>query len=1138
MSDQTPQEYILGIDLGSNSLGWALIKTVDGKPLGFFDQDGVPALGARVYDAATAGDRESGKEKTKNVDRRDARHARRQTRRRTQRTRDVFLLLQRAELLPRDGMTSHVDRQKILENLDKAIFASDWFKGITSAHGHLEHTKRCSECHRLRQVMPYLLRASALNEKLEKHQLGRAFYHLAQRRGFLSNRKSAPKADDDEGKVYKGINALLRDMEAKQAKTTAEYFARFMSPLEERIRARWTSRKQMYEPEFDAIWETQAAYYPEILTPALYRKLRRLLYYQRPAWFDPGTLGQCELESGQYRAPMFLLTSQHFRVLEQVNRLRILPPGEPDRELTPDDRKKVIAELELKGDRTFDQIRSLLGLEKEYKFNLEPQKRNKRKKSTLAESEEGPEEEKSGTAKLKGNRTNAAFYKALGEHWLEITPGDRDAIVQYAYAFEKPEKLAQSAREQGLPLKSSRWQLESEAASDLSAIRFETRPASLSRKAMETLIPLIEEGKAYAQARRELYPEKFLSHEPLDLLPPVEFAADPGLFVRRPRKPYQSWLEKTKALPSGASLPPGLGRIRNPAVARSLTELRRVVNAIIARHGKPAEIHIELLRELKNPKSVRARLSEANLENKARRDQAKREIRDASGNEHPNNDEVRKVLLFKECKNVCAYCGQGFDGDGIYGSGGDIQIDHIIPRGLCPDNTFANLILCHARCNAEKGDRTPFQAFSKDRLADVIGRIRRFQGTAKWRKLRRASMDEDALQKFLDKFSERQLRDSAYAARVAAQYLGYLYGGTKDASGKLRIICTSGEATHELRKAWGLYGVLNDGPTEGGGAKKKNRDDHRHHAVDAVAIALTSPSTTKKLSDAFKRLPPGSERHAPPLESPWNNFVQTVRAEIDRVIVSHRVSRKVSGALHEDTNYSPPDGRAQPPLPPRVRRVLDPRLPGKRLGKSEVKKISDRSTRELVIHALHTQGTDDPAKAFSQPEDLPLLPNKNGPPVVVRKVRIDVPQPVFPVGEEPSRRYVTLDRNHHVELVVTLDDNDNPIDWDGRVVDRIKAADRIRRGGCVIDRSCATGERFEFSLCAGEVVMCNDVAPAIYLVFKGVSQYTAGPVVVSLARIDDAKSRLIRVVPSTLLGMWGARKVVVSPIGEVTEAHD
>src|SRR5208282_3998463 len=279
-------------------------------------------------------------------------------------------MLQRFGLLPAGDLSQPSARQDFFNRLDSEILKSAWFSEKEESGTYPAP----------RQVMAYILRAAALDERLEPHFLGRALYHLAQRRGFWSNRKQAAKKDDDEGKVKEGIAKLRQDMLVKQARTLGEHFSR-LSSFDERIRNRWTAR-EMYETEFNAIWAAQAAHHPSLLTPVHRKELHRGIFFQRPLWFDPKTIGQCELEPGQRRAPAHLLVAQRFRLLQKVNDLEIELPGNPSRYLTSEERGKLADTLELQGDLSFHKgrkasghpipsVRDLLGLPKTASFNLQ-----------------------------------------------------------------------------------------------------------------------------------------------------------------------------------------------------------------------------------------------------------------------------------------------------------------------------------------------------------------------------------------------------------------------------------------------------------------------------------------------------------------------------------------------------------------------------------------------------------------------------------------------------------------------------------------------------------------------------------------------------------------------------------------------
>ncbi|MGH9354980.1 MAG: type II CRISPR RNA-guided endonuclease Cas9, partial [Terriglobia bacterium] len=390
------EELILGIDLGTDSLGWALVGRNNGEP------QRLVRAGVRIFDSGMDQKNGLGKEESRNKTRRDARSHRRQLWRQRRRLSKIFNLLHGWRLLSDGDASAPHARQDLLNFLDREILSSPWFEK-RKANG-------CSP--EPLQVLPYLLRAAALDEPLPPHYLGRALYHLSQRRGFLSNRKQAPKKDDDEGKVKEGISELRKNMAEVGSRTLGEYFVR-LAPSEERIRNRWTSR-EMYETEFDAIWNAQSKYHAELLTPERQKLLRRAIFYQRPLKIKRGLIGKCELEPGERRAPRYLILSQRFRLLQAVNNLKILPPDEPERWLTREERAKLTETLELGGDRTFAQVRKLLRLPR-CGFNLE----------------------RGGEKTLRGNRTAFALYRVFGEQWLQFSPDQQAGVVNYVNSFQK-----------------------------------------------------------------------------------------------------------------------------------------------------------------------------------------------------------------------------------------------------------------------------------------------------------------------------------------------------------------------------------------------------------------------------------------------------------------------------------------------------------------------------------------------------------------------------------------------------------------------------------------------------------------------------------------------------------------------------
>ena len=520
------------------------------------------------------------------------------------------------------------------------------------------------------------------------------------------------------------------------------------------------------------------------------------------------------------------------------------------------------------------------------------------------------------------------------------------------------------------------WGLDKKHAEKLAEIELEPDHCSLSRQALDKLLPLMKQGLPYMTAVAKTYDPP--PPDPVDLLPPVNDA---------------------------------LKQIRNPAVMRSLTELRKLVNTIVKKYGKPEIIRVELARELKNPRPVRKEISEKISANEKAREDAAQAILKEVGLQNPNRRDKDKYLLWEECGHFCPYTGKPISMTDLLGPNPRFDIEHIIPlhRGRMEDS-FANKTLCDSEENRRKHNKTPWEAYGADpqRWEEILGRVKKFNNEGK---LRRFQMKEENLAELESSFTDRQLNDTRYASRLAREYLCYLYGAKHgiDAQGKLRVQVSSGGVTAHIRNVLDLNRVL----SEGG---QKSRDDHRHHAVDAMAIALSSPATVKILNDAAKRSQPGHRPFAF-VDPPWLGFLDDVRNSILNSVVSHRVSRKVRAALHEETFYSPPK---QDPDGKPCRHV---RKPLEKMTKNEIEDIVDPKVKEKVQAKLQELKIKDikKEKPFSNQANLPYLQAKDGRKIPIRKARIRKPDSAFSVGEGARERHVNTGSNHHLEVYEVKD---------------------------------------------------------------------------------------------------------------------
>jgi CRISPR-associated endonuclease Csn1 len=515
---EAPQKYVLGLDLGSASLGWAMIALNPAD-----EPTSLIRAGVRIFEPGvdgTALDIEQGKDQSKAVERRTARLHRRQLRRRAARQRELFQELQEAGLLPTNAAgtgASSEQRHELLNGLDRALT--------------LKFLKPDDDS--FAQKPLYFLRKLALDHPLEPFELGRVLFHLSQRRGFKSNRKDTKKSakeNEDLGQVKADIHALELAIQEAGARTIGEYFAG-LDPHTEKVRRRWTARK-MFEQEFALIWAAQSIHHGSFLTRELHDRVHELLFFQRPISAQKHLVGTCELERGdgkhpaKRRAPWATMAAQRFRMLQKINDLVVIDAkNQTSRKLTGDERLKLYQLLDREGTQSFTAIRKYLDL-KGTTFNLEA----------------------GGDKDLPGNRTQKSMRKVFGIFWDEFTEGKQNQIIENWRNSESDESLMREAIDH--------LGLDADAAAVLVKESPQADYCSLSLAAITKLMPLMMSGRAFKDAETEIYGSRFSGLAVHDTLPPVR-----------------------DALPT----------LRNPAVERAMTELRKVVNAIVREYGKPSE---------------------------------------------------------------------------------------------------------------------------------------------------------------------------------------------------------------------------------------------------------------------------------------------------------------------------------------------------------------------------------------------------------------------------------------------------------------------------------------------------------------------------------------------------------------------
>ena len=520
--------------------------------------------------------------------------------------------------------------------------------------------------------------------------------------------------------------------------------------------------------------------------------------------------------------------------------------------------------------------------------------------------------------------------------------------------------------------------------------------------------------------------------------------------------------------------------LTNPSVKRSLTELRKVVNAVIRKYGLPETIRVELSRTLKKGKKVREILHQKMLENRSAREKAEEALLKEACLSDPSPVDILKYRLWKECGGICPYSGDSISMGSLFGPHPQFDIEHIYPRSRSLDDSFANKTLCRKDYNLRKGKQIPFDAFSTnaDEWNNIVQRVQRFTGSFAKEKL-----DRFKSQKIPNGFANRMLNDNSIIATEAVKYLACLYGGIVDQDGslrdvnerdpddkrrgKLRVQVVPGQATARLRQLWKLNAILGPNRPE----DKKYRADHRHHAIDALVIAHCTPAIVKKLAEESEKADEEKlhdRKYSISIPEPQDNFVMVVRSAVDKINVSFRANRKVSGGFHKGSNYSNPqfviEGEGKKAKKIEYRYI---RKEVKDMTMKDIEAIVDPKVREIVLKKLEDKDIGGDPKKFSDKKNLPRIDGKRK--IPIRKARIRDKVGTMTVGKNGRERHVASGNNHHME-VVEFRNKKGKVEWDCKMVTMFDAYQRCRRHEPIICRDHGQDTEFVFSLAKDEYI--------------------------------------------------------------------
>ena len=797
---------ILGLDLGITSIGWALVD-VDDENL---HNNKIIDSGVRIFTIA-----EHPKDgKSLALPRREARSARRTTKRKAQKLRAIKRLLLKNKILTQDE----------LDNL---------FIGNK------------------KQLDVWQLRRDALYRLLDNKEFSRIMIHLAKHRGYFSNRKSEEPSDSEGKAVLSGIGHNAKILSESKYTTVGEYIftknkKRNGKDADGKLNYDNSVSRSMLVDEINIIFTRQKEFGSSLVSDELLQDYKKIAFTQRPLKSVADMVANCPFEEDEKRTSKSSYTFEYFRALQKLKNLRIIDENAYEMPLIFEQIQQIIANAKKTSNFTYKTFKKLFPQYKD--MNIKGLVYYDHKTGEVKDPEKVKFLDFSAYQKIK-----KAIQEVDNLYWDTIE-NDSDILDAIATVLTTEKDDKESMKKLKNIVQS---QEVCEALLSLSFSQF----GHLSNKALKKIIPELEKGFDYDVACKNAgYDFQAI------------FKGSKSLFL--PPLTKEENLEMT-----------------NPVVKRAIAQMRLVYNAIVRKHGALDSVHVEFTRDIKNSHDDRRKIEKAQGEFRETKEKAREQALDKLGHE-PNAKELLKFRLWEEQNGSCIYSGE-YINPHMLADPYATEVDHILPYSRSLDDSLNNKVLCFTKENQEKGNKTPKEYIDASKWDDFVIRIEGLKNLKKAKKerLKKANFDESSE----IAFKERNKNDTSYISKFVKNYIES-HVEFKESKMKRHVFTMNGMLTSQLRYKWGVG--------------DKNRDNHLHHAEDAIILAFSTQGMVKKLSDvsakregfAYKTKEEKSKslRFQTPLES----FGEKVKESLSDIFVSHMPRRKVGGAAHKETVYS------------------------------------------------------------------------------------------------------------------------------------------------------------------------------------------------------------------------------------------
>ncbi len=627
--------------------------------------------------------------------------------------------------------------------------------------------------------------------------------------------------------------------------------------LEENNHARLKNQvfyRQDYLDEFNAIWNEQTKHH-SVLSVGLRDKIKDcIIFYQRRLKSQKHLISNCEFEKHHKVAPKSSPLFQEFKIWQILNNLRLRNKRTREEiELEIEQKENLFKELSISEKLSSAKILKLIvNSPKEFELNFNDIEGNRTNAALYKAWQKLMEYEETNVdfSKIGADDINERISSFFLEHKIDTSlfffnpeiegdDYDKQSILQLwhlLYSAEDDDKLVENLV--------GKFGFSKEQATVIAHVKLQDGYGNLSSKAIRKVLPHLKDGLMYDEAcNRAGYNHSFsLTKEELQ---------------------SRELKEKLDLLPKNS--------LRNPVVEKILNQLVNVINTIIAdkKLGKPDEIRIELARELKSNADERKRMTDGI--NKATRDheQYRKILQNDFGISKVTRNDIIRYKLFLELESngfKTLYTNTYIPKEKLFSK--EFDIEHIIPKARLFDDSFSNKTLSVRQVNIDKGNETALD-FLKVKLNDsdfkqYLSRVEKMFDGGKG-SLRKAKYDKLLMEgeNIPDGFIDRDLRNSQYIARKAKRMLEDVVREVNTTTGKItsrlradwQLINLMKELNLPKYRALGMVDIINgkNGQPEEQIQNWSKRNDHRHHAMDALTVAFTNKAIVQYLNNLNAR---------------------------------------------------------------------------------------------------------------------------------------------------------------------------------------------------------------------------------------------------------------------------------------------